>query len=62
MRQEKFIRRSEVGSLAPIAAVSFLCSEAEQKDLAESGRAVPSSSNFLLQKKHLLNYLFNNSL
>jgi len=32
-----FLRRTEVSSLAPIAAVSFLWSKAEQKDLAESG-------------------------
>jgi len=34
------VRSSEVSSIAPIAAVSFLWSEMEQKDLAESGTGV----------------------
>jgi len=33
----KFLESPEAGNLAPIGAVSFLWSEAEQKDLAETG-------------------------
>jgi len=33
----KFLQKPAVSKLAPIAAASFLCSRAEQKDIAESG-------------------------
>jgi len=55
MKKGKVLRRSELGSLAPIGAASFSRSIAQQKDIAESGTAFIASLSARLQKELFLN-------
>jgi len=45
----------ELESLAPTGAVSFLCSEVEQKDLADGGLHVSAEPPVSLLQNYMLN-------